>query len=425
MDKNFENLKLLVNNGGNCVNLGRTIKSKHFNLYNWVLEKTSFLDSSPKLKFNERVFCILNNFTEKPLDEFGKPARFVNLFIGYSLKKISHNRQLLREKKLRAKEEQTQQKQPKLKLTELEKFVIRNQKRNSHLYYNDRVEGVDYVVCPVSKERMSMVKSTYITQVLGMSVAEYDTLYPGARRVCEARKNNIRQGLHKVDSKSGKSKYQISQEKARKILSAVDETGASGYKRKGQKTRATHMSNVDEFGRNGYRRQADSRLTTVLPNGLTIEQNAHLKQKQTLLDRNKTGTGGASMLSIRVLKPIINYLKQNQIKYYFDDSEYGIKDPESGNYYFWDLTIPEFKIAIEYQSSAWHADPTLTEDKWHTWQPPLGKKKTADEVLQYDYNKARSLYKNRNFVTYYVWQNSQENDVEEILCLMKTLNTKF
>ena len=74
---------------------------------------------------------------------------------------------------------------------------------------------------------------------------------------------------------------------------------------------------------------------------------------------------------------------------------------------------------------AWHADPTLTEDLWSSWKPPRGKLKTATEVLTYDYDKARSLYKHRGFVTYYVWEKSHKQDIENILCLLKTLNTKF
>jgi len=307
----------------------------------------------------------------------------------------------------------------------IEQFKNRNRKRNAYLYQIDKIEGVDYIVCPVSSERLSMIKTTYIERVLGMTVQYYDKLYPGVRGVSKSRKNNIKQGLHKIDPESGKTKYQISQEKAKKVLSKVDESGISGYKRKGQKTRATHMNKIDEFGRNGYRRQADYRLNTVLANGLTIEQNAHIKQKESLIKKNKTGSGGASTLSKKVLKPIIDLSNQHKIKHYFDKNEYGVKDTDNGNFYFWDLVIPQFKIAIEYQSNAWHADPTLNEDTWNNWRPPKGKKKTPAEVLEYDYNKARSLYKHRKFITYYVWQNTQETDVKDLLCLLKTMITKY
>jgi hypothetical protein len=303
------------------------------------------------------------------------------------------------------------------KLTE---FIKRNKKRNQHLYLPETRPGYDYVVCPVSGERLSMIKDNYITSVLGMTVEEY----PVVQRICEKRKENIKHGLQQVDPKTGLTRYEAGQVQARQVLKQVDSDGLSGYKKKGQRTRATHMRRVDQSGRNGYRRQADARLTTVLENGLTVEQNAHQKQKESLIRNNRSGSGGASKQSKKVLLPLIEFLKKNNIKFYFDFQEYGIKDPDSGNYYFWDLTVPDYSMAIEYQSLAWHADPTLSESKWNAWHPPKGKQLTAQEVLTYDYNKARSLYKHRGIVTYYVWQNTQENNIEEILCLLKTLTTK-
>jgi hypothetical protein len=304
--------------------------------------------------------------------------------------------------------------------TKILEFIKRNKKRNDHLYESGLTEGYDYVVCPISGERLSMIKENYIIKILGMSVTDY----PAVQRICQKRKENIKFGLKEIDADTGLTRYELGQTKAREILSRVDETGLSGYHKKGKKTRATHLANIDEFGRNGYRRQADYRLTTVLLNGLTIEQNAHIKQREKLIANNVSGTGGASKLSKKVLKPILEFLNENNIRYYFDSTEYGIKDPDSGNYYFYDLTIPEFTMVIEYQSSAWHADPMLSETEWRDWKPPRGKVKTATDVLQYDYSKARSLYKNRGMTTYYVWQLTQDTDVKEILCLLKTLITK-
>jgi hypothetical protein len=307
----------------------------------------------------------------------------------------------------------------------LEHFIKRNRRRNSHLYLPGLIEGDDFVVCPASQERLSMIKSSYIQKILGMTVDEYDQKYPGIQKICNARKKNISAGLQTIDSVSGLTRYQFSQAKARQTLKQTDASGMSGYKKKGQKTRATHMSNIDEFGRNGYQQQANYRLTTVLPNGLTIEQNAHNKQKETLIKSHKTGTGGASKISKKVLKPIIDYLDENNIKYYFDLCEYGIKDPDTGNYYFYDLTVTGFNITIEYQSSAWHANPLWNEIRLNNWKTPRGKKKSANESIEYDINKAHALLKHRDIKTYYVWEDSAESDVERLLCLLKTMNTKY
>lgn len=308
--------------------------------------------------------------------------------------------------------------------SKIEEFIKRNAWRNSKLYQAGLVEGIDFVVCPETKARMLIIRNDYITKVLRMTVEEYDLKYPTVQKRCQAHKDNIKKGIHKVDPESGLTKYHLSQLKARQTLSQVDSNGVSGYKKKGQRTRATHMSRIDEFGRNGYRRQADARLTTILPNGLTVEQNAHIKQKETLIQNNKSGSGGASKISKITLWPLIQLLTENNIKFYFDKEEYGIKDPDSKKYYFWDLVIPSLNMAIEYQSAVWHANPSMPDDLWNAWKPPRGRVKTAVDVLEYDYTKAKALYKHRLFVTYYVWEETQDQDVRDLVCLLKTMNMK-
>ena len=138
----------------------------------------------------------------------------------------------------------------------IEKFIARNQKRNSHLYEPGMIEGHDYVICPVSQARLSMIKNNYIINVLGMSVDEY----PKINRICEKRKQNIKVGLQKIDPVANITNYEKGQIKARKILRQTDENGVSGYKKKGQKTRSTHMNKIDELGRNGYSRIASKAI---------------------------------------------------------------------------------------------------------------------------------------------------------------------
>lgn len=270
-----------------------------------------------------------------------------------------------------------------------------------------------------------MITEPYVTKILGLTMEQFTAQYPTAALMASSRIENVKAGLKEIDAATGLTKRELAKKKSMATLSTVDpETGLRGYDKLGQKTRATHMSKVDEFGRNGYQQQAHGRVTTVMENGLTVEQNAHIKQHQTMIGRGVTGTGGASKISKEILAPILELLSNNNIKYHFDMKEYGIYDPDSRRYYFWDLTIPMFQITVEYQSHAWHADPTMTNDEWDKWQVPKGKNKTANEALEYDYTKARALYKQRGFVTYYVWERTREDDVKDILCLLQTLIMK-
>jgi len=146
--------------------------------------------------------------------------------------------------------------------SKLDEFIKRNKKRNAHLYVSDLTPGYDYVICPISNERLSMIKDNYITQILGMKISDY----PATQRICHKRKENIKAGLHEIDPATGLTMYEVGQIKARDILAQIDESGLSGYDRKGIKTRATHMSNVDALGRNGYSRLA---IKAIIKGNLT------------------------------------------------------------------------------------------------------------------------------------------------------------
>jgi hypothetical protein len=308
--------------------------------------------------------------------------------------------------------------------TKLQAFIKRNRIRNADLYSDDKIELIDYVYCPLSGCRMvNMTK--YITDTLDMTHSAYDALYPNNVKVAQSLSKRIQKGVQAIDPETGLTKYELGQRKARETLATPDENGETGYDKKGKKTKATHLSKVDENGRNGYQRQAHGRVTTILENGLTVEENAHIKRQETINQTNVTGTGGASELSKIELKPILEYLDSNDIKYYFDKTEYAITDRDTGKNYSFDLTISQFKMAIEYQSKAWHSNPAWSDEKWNNWKQPLGVSKTPEACLEYDYTKAKSLYKERGYITYYVWQDSSKADIEGILCLLETMNTKY
>lgn len=131
-------------------------------------------------------------------------------------------------------------------------FIARNRKRNRHLYEPHMIEGIDYVVCPISDERLVMIKNNYITQILGIRPDDY----PNVKRICDRRRDNIKHGLRQIDIATGLTNYEKGQIKARRTLSRIDQDGLSGYAKKGQKTRSTHMCKIDDHGKNGYARLA-------------------------------------------------------------------------------------------------------------------------------------------------------------------------
>jgi hypothetical protein len=412
---------------GNAGNITTTISKKYPELKNAVLEYTKFLDSRirQKVSFSERIYCILNNINEIKLNALGEVARFINSKSGYSMnydeKTMADEKENILNIMITDVFQEEKYKDTKTVIA----YFIYSYKRTKHLYEPTAVLGYDYVICPHTGVRLVMIKGKYIENILKMTVGEYDALYPSIQKIATRGVDNIKSGRKEIDEETGLSKAMLGTSRAKITLSKVDpSTGMSGYDKLGQKTRATHMNNLDENGRNGYQRQAHGRVTTVMDNGLTVEQNAHIKLKATLVANNKSGSGGASMVSIRVLRPILSFLDSNNIKYYFDKHEYGIMDTDTNKYYFFDLTIPIFGLCIEYQSSAWHSNPVWDDARWNKWCPPKGTPKTAMESLTYDYKKARAMFRHRGIVTYYVWEDSAENDVKDMLCLLKTMNTK-
>ena len=249
----------LIAASGNCVNLGRSMKAKSPALHDWVLDSTQFIPATAK--FTERLFCITNNISSQVQNEDGTQSKFVNMFRGYSIKPLPVQKLPLKGRPP--------------KRTNLQNYITRNGKRNKHLYAASAVLGVDYVVCPATDTRKSMIEAKYINTVLEMTVEQYDQLYPNIQKVCTARIGNIKKGVNIIDDATGLTKHQISVEKSKVALSQLDESGQSGYDRKGQKTKATHMANVDELGRNGYSRIASKAIikgnATKVTKGLILD----------------------------------------------------------------------------------------------------------------------------------------------------------
>jgi hypothetical protein len=137
--------------------------------------------------------------------------------------------------------------------TKLKSCIKTNKERCADLYDDPtKVELLDYVTCPVYGIRMRQMKSTYITGYLLMTVAEFDQKYPNFQREADSKAMNVQKGLSEIDPVTGLTKHQLSVEKSKVTLSTPDENGITGYKKKGEKTKATHMSNVNDHGQNGY-----------------------------------------------------------------------------------------------------------------------------------------------------------------------------
>jgi hypothetical protein len=301
--------------------------------------------------------------------------------------------------------------------SKLEKFVVRNRTRNKHLYEDGLIELVDYIVCPVSGARLSMIKSSHIVINLGMTVAEFDERFPDTVKSCQSRNDKIIKSLREQDE-NGLTKHQISVEKSKIVKNIVGEDGFTINQRKAQKAKRTHLNTLDADGRNGYQLIAHKRNTTLVAEGVTVQQRA-CKRGFITKEKRESGTTGAIKTSKKKLKPIIDWLKHENIKHYFDRKEYGINYKRK--YYLYDLVIPSLNIAVEFHGKVFHPNPNLSPEERARWRQ-LYSNKTADEVDAHDALKKQALLKSRGFVVREIYEDNAETQVSDLLDELLIMN---
>lgn len=383
-------------------------KSKYKQLYDAVFQFTS--NFREDTEFTERLYCLVNGIYQQDFKfDCYKRGYTTNPYISKQEKELE--KQALEDEFLKLAN--------RLNSNDLKFGKKLYSYKKKHIEYrkdlydlDESLNGIDYIFEPVLEIRSPMVKKSYIEKVLRMDVKEYDKLYPGVRGRCQSSIEKVKVGLH-IPDENGITPHQKMVDITKIKMSEIGDDGLTGYERKGIKTKNTHMSNIDENGQNGYQRLGKYRTETVCSNGKTIQENADIKRNRKMVENRKSYTR-ASKISKKVLKPILECFEQNNLKYHFDAGEYAIFSEEQGKYYFYDLVCSELKIAIEYQSFVHHSDPNMELEEWNTWRE-IYSKADSKKVHDADITKARELYKNRGYITFWVWEKSHKQDVESIL----------
>jgi hypothetical protein len=128
----------------------------------------------------------------------------------------------------------------------------------------------------------------------------------------------------------------------------------------------------------------------------------------------------ASKVSRKVLQPIIDHLLTIGEKFYFDETEYGLRNVHG--HFFYDLVVPRMTLCVEYQSACYHPNPFWSQDKWNSWSNIFDASIQAIDKLEYDLNKAKHLWTDRGFRTWFVWEDTCLQDVEVIMHYLETTN---
>lgn len=363
-------------------------------------------------KMVERIYCIQNDIKERPNEVFDD---FKNGYFPNSERKEIRDQKVLKYAELVGSTD--------LKVGfKIKKFIQRNKKNNVNLYdMSSDMEGNEYIICPLLGERLRLISKEYITETIGWTIEEFETKFPQFSPLpyYTSGTKEVRKAALQAVGKDGLTSHARGRAKAKIVNNTPDPTtGLTPNQKIGKSTKAA-MSVVGEDGLTGYKRSARQRNITILENGLTVQQNAFLKRYEK--ENYNQSVSPASQLSKDALTPILQFLNENNIHYYFDKNEYAVtKDLKV---YLYDLVIYSLKLCIEYQSNAYHPNPFWSEEKWTTWKQPLPANNnfTADEKYLFDINKAKLLWKERNILMWFVWQDSQENDVEVALEYIKEL----
>ena len=139
-----------------------------------------------------------------------------------------------------------------------------------------------------------------------------------------------------------------------------------------------------------------------------IKYNNYLEKVKKRLKNRK---GEASKQSMNIFFPIIDWLLEKEICT-FTDIKVGIngsrewclstkkKDSEQ-NVFFYDFTIPKFKLIIEFNGEKYHPNPEWPIEKWLKWCNPYTKE-SADIVFKKDKNKI-DFAKNKSYNVLEIW----------------------
>lgn len=259
--------------------------------------------------------------------------------------------------------------------------------------------------------------------------------------------------IEDIDPETGLNKKQRAAFKSiEKMKNTIDpDTGLTVWENRIRKVKETwYKKQPDEL--EDIKKRREKTTTAIDPaTGLSIRQKSGIKtsQHRKLIDsvtgltnaqliakknmENKrwlsnSTKGKASKESLRLFNDIVEKIQDLNLTCYYGHSngkEWWLKTKD-GKVKFYDFTIPELKLIIEYQGERYHPNPEkLSKEEWKEWKIPYNNT-TADEVYANDQEKYQLAMEN-GWQIIYVWSNNvNDNTVDDLLSTIKNIfNSKF
>ena len=184
-------------------------------------------------------------------------------------------------------------------------------------------------------------------------------------------------------------KYKITLEDAQKKIDNMNKKRSDAY-----------QETLKRIG--GYKREWSVWCVEYYLNkGYSIEES-----KQCLIDKTKDYKR-YSKKSVKVIEKLINLCNLNNIHnltFLYADKEFHLYDPISRKARWYDLTIPELKLIIEYNGEVFH--PRNKDSMFYT----------VEESMRNDLYK-KDIAKNNGYDILYIWERGSEK-----MQIMETLN---
>jgi hypothetical protein len=116
--------------------------------------------------------------------------------------------------------------------------------------------------------------------------------------------------------------------------------------------------------------------------------------------------------------------KEMNIKGLRGNNEYFLYDKNKNIIYYYDFTLLEYKIIIEYNGKIWHPNKEIySDEEWNNWKHPFNKELKADDVYKKDIDKI-NLCKDFGFDILIIWS-FEKNKKEKIINFIQNKNKQI
>ena len=227
----------------------------------------------------------------------------------------------------------------------------------------------------------------------------------------------LAKGMNRTEAEKALKKRQSTFSKKKMIEKYGEEKGLKRVEERNNKWITSLKENND-----WYEKWLD-KIKPTLENFIKRHGERGIEKYNSFVEKRNVKNGSVSKESITFFDEIVYQIKDfipvNEIYIAKNNNkEYWLNYNNGQNKYYYDLTIRNLNIIVEYHGTHVHPNPKWKKDKWDLWSHPWNKK-SASEIRKLDKQK-KSLAENQGFTVLEIW-----NDEDYVSNQQKVLNFIF